>query len=96
VLTFDAVEEICDSRQTTLVIHPVVRRAIRGYEESFYVGLSAFLNGDNDMFFLPLSNGDFVRLVFSNRMSSGGHKLVRIDPLQVDAIMRIRASLATP
>jgi hypothetical protein len=93
VLTFDAVEEICDSRQTTLVVHPIVRQAIRGYEESFYVGLRAFLSGENDLFFLPLSNGEFVRLIFSNRVSSGGHRLVRVEPLHVDAMMRIRASL---
>jgi hypothetical protein len=35
VLSFEAVEEVCESKQTTLVIHPAIRRAIKGYKESF-------------------------------------------------------------
>jgi hypothetical protein len=96
VLSFDAVEEVCESKQTTLVIHPVIRRAIKGYEESFYVGLRCFLAGETDgLYFLPLRSGDYVRLVFSKRVSSGGYKLLRIDPLAKEGLATIKASLST-
>ena len=72
MLSFDAVEEICESRQTTLVIHPAIRRAIKGYEESFYVGLRCLLAGESDgLYFLPLQGTGYVRLIFSKRVSSG-------------------------
>ncbi|MEZ0172241.1 hypothetical protein [Microvirga sp. TS319] len=94
VLSFEAVEEVCESTQTTLVIHPAIRRAIKGYEESFYVGLRCYLAGEADgAYFLPLHEGGYVRLVFSKRVSSGGHKLLRIDPLTKEGLARIKASL---
>jgi hypothetical protein len=95
VLSFDAVEEVCESRQTTLVIHPAIRRAIKGYEESFYVGLRCFLAGETDgLFFLPLPSGGYVRLIFSKRVSSGGHKLLRIDPLTNEGLGQIKAAVS--
>jgi hypothetical protein len=71
VLSFDAVEEVCESRQTTLVIHPAIRRAIKGYEESFYVGLRCILAGETDgLYFLPLEGAGYVRLIFSRLTTS--------------------------
>jgi hypothetical protein len=94
VLSFDAVEEVCESRQTTLVIHPAIRRAIKGYEESFYVGLRCFLAGESDgLYFLPLQGAGYARLIFSKRVSSRGHNLLRIDPLTKEGLARIKASL---
>jgi hypothetical protein len=95
VLSFDAVEEICESKHTTLVIHPVIRKALRGYEESFYLGLRCFLSGETHVYFLPLQDGGYVRLAFSMRTSQGGHSLLRIDPLAKDGLSRIRRSLET-
>ena len=90
VLSFDAVEEVCESRQTTLVIHPASRRSIKGYEESFYVGLRCFLAGETDgLYFLPLQSGGYVRLIFSKRVSSGGHNVLRIDPLRKEGLAQI-------
>jgi hypothetical protein len=95
VLSFDVVEEVCDSKRTTLVVHPAIRRAVKGYEESFYVGLRCFLAGETDgLYFLPLRGGGYVRLVFSKRVSSGGHNLLRIDPLTSEGLGRIKASLS--
>ena len=37
MLSFDSVEEVCESKSITLVIHPAIRRAVKGYEESFYI-----------------------------------------------------------
>ena len=94
MLSFDAVEEVCESRQTTLVIHPAIRRAVKGYEESFYVGLRCFLAGDSDgLYFLPLQGAGYVRLIFSKRVSPGGHNLIRIDALTKEGLARIKASL---
>jgi hypothetical protein len=94
VLSFDAVEEVCESRQTTLVIHPTIRRAIKGYEESFYVGLRCFLAGECDgLYFLPLQGAGYVRLIFSKRVSSGGYNLLRVDPLTKEGLAQIKASL---
>ncbi|WP_210428778.1 hypothetical protein, partial [Klebsiella oxytoca] len=44
-MSFESVEEVCESKSITLVIHPAIRRAVRGYEESFYIGLRCFLKG---------------------------------------------------
>jgi hypothetical protein len=97
VLSFDAVEEVCNSKHTTLVIHPTIRRAIKGYEESFYVGLRCYLAGETDgLYFLPLRDGGYVRLLFSNRISAGGHKILRIDPLSKEGLTRIKDSLREP
>ncbi len=97
MLSFDAVEDVCEQHRTTLVIHPIIRRAIKGYEESFYVGLRCFLKGETDgIYYLPLQSGGFERLVFSKRTSPGGYSLLRIDPLRSDAMVRIKASLIAP
>jgi hypothetical protein len=94
VLSFEAVEEVCESKQTTLVIHPAIRRAIKGYEESFYVGLRCYLAGESDgVYFLPLNGDGYVRLIFSKRVSSGRHNLLRIDPLTKEGLDRIKISL---
>lgn len=94
MLSIDAVEEVCESRQTTLVIHPAIRQAIKGYEESFYIGLRCFLAGESDgLYFLPLQGAGYVRLIFSKRVSSGGYNLLRIDPLTKEGLARIKASL---
>ncbi len=96
MLSFDAVEEVCASRQTTLVIHPAIRRAIKGYEESFYVGLRCFLAGESDgIFFLPLQDGGYVRLLFSQRRSAGGHPILRVDPLTSEGLQRIKVAIRT-
>ncbi len=95
MLSFDAVEEVCESKRTTLVVHPAIRRAIKGYEESFYVGLRCFLAGETDgLYFLPLRSGGYVRLVFSKRVSSEGHNLLRTDPLTSEGLGRVKASLS--
>jgi hypothetical protein len=94
VLSFNDVEEVCESRRTTLVVHPAIRRAIKGYEESFEIGLRCFLKGETDgLYFLPLQSGGYVRLVFSQRVSAGGHSILRLDPVSRDGLQRIRGSL---
>ena len=45
MLSFDAVETVCESTRTTLVLHPAIRRAVNGYDESFYIGLLFYLCG---------------------------------------------------
>ena len=55
MLSFESVEEVCESKSITLVLHPAIRRAVKGYEESFYIGLRCFLKGESDgLYFLPL------------------------------------------
>ena len=94
VLSFESVEEVCESKSITLVLHPAIRRAIKGYEESFYIGLRCFLKGESDgIFFLPLQGSGYARLVFSKRISPSGHNLLRIDPLNKDGLAQIKASL---
>jgi hypothetical protein len=94
VLSFEAVEEVCDSKRTTLVIHPAIRRAAKGYEESFYIGLRCFLAGETDgLFFLPLRTGGYVRLVFSKRASAGGYHIIRVDPLTAEGLARVKMSI---
>ncbi len=57
--------------------------------------LRCFLAGQSDgLYFLLLPSGGYVRLVFSERVSSGGHNLLRIDPLTSEGLGRIKASLA--
>jgi hypothetical protein len=92
VLGFDAVEEVCESKNITLTIRPAIRRAVKGYEESFYIGLRCFLKGDSDgIFFLPLPDGGYVRLAFSQRYSTGGHPILRVDPLTSEGMDWIKA-----
>jgi hypothetical protein len=95
VLSFERVEEVCESKNITLVIHPSVRRAVKGYEESFYLGLRCFLKGETDgTYFLPLQDGGYVRLAFSQRWSAGAHPILRVDPLSPDGLQRIKLSLS--
>ena len=54
MLSFEGVEEVCGSKSITLVVHPAIRRAVKGYEESFYIGLRCFLKGETDgVYFFP-------------------------------------------
>lgn len=93
-MSFRTVEEVCESKSITLVIHPAVRRAMKGYEESFSIGLRCFLKGEADgIFFLPLPDGGYVRLVFSQRCSAGGHPILRIDPVTSEGLQRIKAAI---
>jgi hypothetical protein len=95
VLSFETVENICESKNITLVVHPAIRRAVTGYEESFYIGLRCFLKGESDgLYFLPLQSGGYERLVFSKRVSPGGYNLLRINPLATGGLTRIKASLS--
>jgi hypothetical protein len=95
VFDLKAVEETCDSQEITLVIHPAVRQAVEGYAESLYIGLRCFLAGDSDgLYFLPLQNGGYERLVFSKRISSGGHTLLRVNPAATESLVRIKASIS--
>jgi hypothetical protein len=94
VLSFESVEEVCASKSITLVVHPAIRRAVSGYEESFYIGLRCFLKGETDgIFFLPLQDGGYIRLVFSQRHSAGGHPILRVDPLSSEGLQRIKSTL---
>ena len=96
MLSFESVEEICESKSITLVVHPAIRRAVRGYEESFYIGLRCFLKGESDgIFFLPLQDGGYVRLAFFQRHSTGGHPILRVDPLSSEGLDRIKAAIRT-
>jgi hypothetical protein len=94
VLNFEAIEDACESRRTTLAIHPAIRQALEGYEESFDVGLRCFLAGEADgLYFLPLRTGGYVRLALSKRASAGGHTILRVDPLSKEGLARIKRSL---
>jgi hypothetical protein len=95
VLSFENVEEVCESKRITLVVHPAIRRAVKGYEESFYIGLRCFLKGESDgIYFLPLQDGSYVRLRFSQRRSSGGHPILRVDPVSPEGLQRIKTAQA--
>jgi hypothetical protein len=94
VLSFKTVEEVCESKSITLVLHPAIRQAVKGYEESFYIGLRCFLKGESDgIFFLPLHDGGYVRLAFSQRQSAGGHPILRVDPLTSEGLDRIKVAI---
>jgi hypothetical protein len=91
VLSIAQLEDICESQEITLVMHPAVRAALRGYEESFHIGLKCFLKGETDgLFFLPLRNGGHVRLRFAKRTSVGEFSILRIDPEATEALQRIK------
>jgi len=94
VLSFESVEEICESKSISLVLHPAIRQSVAGYEESFYVGLKSFLKGESDgLYFLPLPSGSYERLVFSKRRSVGGHPILRVDPVDRDGLQHIKGSV---
>ena len=88
--TLSVIEDGCDQRAITLVVHPAIRRVIKRYEESFYIGVRSFLQGEGDgVFFLPLQTG-YVRLLFSKRCSAGGYEILRLDPSSGEDIARIK------
>ena len=79
VLTISDIEQTCEAQGITLVVHPVIRQALGGYEESFYIGAACFLRGESDgLFFLPLDRS-YVQLRFVKRRSAGGHPILRLD-----------------
>ena len=89
--TLSAIEDGCDRNEITLVVHPAIRRAIKRYEESFYIGVRCFLQGEGDgLFFLPLETGGYVRLLFAMRCSAGGYEILRLDPVRREDIARIK------
>jgi hypothetical protein len=91
VLTIESMEETWDAKGLTLVIHPAVRRAVKPYADSFYIGARSFLSSKGDgLFFLPLRDG-YVRLLFSRRTSPMGHAILRIDPVSQHGLARIKA-----
>ena len=91
MLSFESVEEVCESKCITLVVHPAIRRAVKSYEESFYIGLRCFLKGESDgLYFLPLESGGYERLRFSQRRSVGGHPILRGDPVATEGVERIK------
>src|SRR5829696_1063492 len=91
VLTITGIEEVCEAKGITLVMHPCVRRAVKPYEESFYIGACCFLGNETDgIYFLPLGNGGYVRLLFTKRRSAAGHPLLRVEPAAADGMQRIR------
>lgn len=94
MLTIAGIEEVCEAKGITLVMHPLVRKAVKLYEESFYIGACCFLANDSDgIYFLPLTNGGYVRLVFSTRRSVRGHSILRVDPAVSDGLARIKAAV---
>jgi hypothetical protein len=94
MLSLASIEEVCEAKRITLVMHPAIRRALKPYGESFYVGACCFLRGEtNGLYFLPLDRGDYVRLRFSKRQSPGGHKILRIDPLTSEGLEQIKRAL---
>jgi hypothetical protein len=91
-LTIADVEIACDATGITLVMHPAVRRAIRAYQESFYIGACSFLRGESDgLYFVPMTRGGLVPLRFSRRHSATGHPILRIEPVSPDGLARIKA-----
>ena len=79
MLTISDIEQTCEAQGITLVVHPVIRQALGGYEESFYIGAACFLRGESDgLFFLPLDRS-YVQLRFVKRRSAGGHPILRLD-----------------
>lgn len=94
MLTIGGIEEVCEAKGITLVMHPTVRKAIKPYEESFYIGACCFLGNETDgIYFLPLGNGGYVRLLFTKRRSSNGHPILRVEPAAADGMDRIRTAI---
>ena len=91
MLSLASIEEVCEAQGITFVMHPAIRRAVRPYGESFYVGACCFLRGEtNGLYFLPLDTGGYVRLRFSKRQSPTGHKILRVDPLTSEGLDHIK------
>src|ERR687893_601542 len=63
MLSLASIEEVCEAKRITLVMHPAIRRALKPYGESFYVGACCFLRGEtNGLYFLPPDTGDYLCL----------------------------------
>jgi hypothetical protein len=93
VLTISDIEQTCEAQGITLVLHPVIRQALRGYEESFYIGSACFLRGESDgAFFLPLDQS-YVQLRFSRRRSAGGHAILRLETTSASAMQTIKRAV---
>jgi hypothetical protein len=91
VTTLSSIEEKCAVTEITLVLHPAVKTALRGYEDAFYIGVRCFLAGEGDgVFFLPLPSGGYTRLLFSKRSSAGGYDIVRVDPVRPEDMVQIK------
>ena len=94
MLSLASIEEVCEAKRITLVMHPAIRRAVRPYAESFYVGACCFLKGEtNGLYFLPLESGGYVHLRFSRRQSPLGHKILRVDPLTSEGLDQVKRAL---
>ena len=94
-MTLTHLEQSCDAQGVTLVMHPTIRRAVRRYEESFFIGVCSYLRGESDgLYYLPLEDG-YARLRFSKRTSSLGHPILRVDVTTEDELARIKADLMT-
>ncbi len=94
MLTISDIEQTCEAQGITLVVHPVIRQALGGYEESFYIGAACFLRGESDgLFFLPLDVG-YARLRFTKRWSAAGHPILRVDGASPEDLPRIQAAMA--
>jgi hypothetical protein len=94
MLNLASIEEFCDRKGITLVVHPAIRKAVERYEESFYIGACCFLRGEtNGLYFLPLDSGAYVRLRFSKRRSSGGHPILRVDPITSEGLDQIKRTV---
>ena len=92
-MSLNHLEQTCEAQGITLVMHPTIRRAVRRYEESFYIGVCSYLRGESDgRYFLPLEDG-YARLRFSKRTSSLGHPILRVDATTEDGLARIKADL---
>ncbi len=88
------VEEVCEERDITLVVHPAIRRALTGFEEEFSRPAAAFLKGHGvAAYFLPLQGGGDVKLVFSLRYSAGEHLILRVDTAQPEGLTRIKEAV---
>ena len=94
MLTIASIERDCDAKGVTLVMHPAIRQAVCGFEESFHIGARCYLRGEGDgVYFLPLRGTGYVRMAFSKRVSPGGHPILRVDPLSPDGLRAVKASL---
>jgi hypothetical protein len=94
VLSLSSVENECEAKGITLVIHPAIRQAVRGFEETFSLGAACYLRGESDgLFFLPLDEG-YARLRFTKRWSAAGHPILRVDGASPEDLPKIQAAVA--
>ncbi len=85
-----AVEEVCNGKDISLVIHPAIRKALVRFEEEFSTSAATFLQGQGRVaYFLPLQGGGDVKLVFARRYSAGEYLILRVDPARPEGLTRI-------